>query len=164
MPKDFRRIFFSAVFALIAGVITYAVQTHKDAIFIYHAKPSVSFTSKVDPVLAQAADAAIQSRFPTQTCVSEWVGRDDRFVYVTGGCGIFTRVAGEIKVTGDANIEAFRYRIDGEKVYDEDVVNNHNFENSLARLYPKEAASLARIHMNPDLFRDRGMAKAELKK
>ncbi|RZA06622.1 MAG: hypothetical protein EOP11_09845 [Proteobacteria bacterium] len=161
MPK-YQRILFATFCALLAGGFTFLVKTNRDFLFEnrWH-EPYGKFETAEDRGLFEAALASASSEMRGTTCVGEWIGKDERYLYAAIGCGNFKREGDKISVTGDQNYRPLRMEIRGIEVKGTEVVDSTAFENSLRRLYPRVAADRVAVRMNPQLYRERGLAKQD---
>lgn len=161
MPKS-QRLIVATVCALLAGAVTFFFQYNRDVIFEnrWHESHG-NFDPKEDKALFDSALVFAEGEMRGATCVAEWIGKDERYAYLTLGCGRFRREGAKILVTGDQNYIPVRMRIGGAEVTSAERADLNALENSVRRLFPREAASLIAVRMNPALYRERGLAKRQ---
>jgi hypothetical protein len=155
------RLLLATVCALIAGALTFVMQQNRDFLFEsrWH-EPDGQFDAREDKTLMEEALKVAQEEMRGTTCVGEWVGKDERYVYVTMGCGIFKQEGNKIVVSGgDRNYRPVRLERNGFELRRAEVVDSANFLNSVRRLFPKVAADMLAVRMNAELYKERGLAK-----
>lgn len=154
---------FALSLALVVGVSAGAVYFFRDSFFEWQwRKPVGAFTEQEDPKLRQAALEFAQKNLAAlgETCVDQWVGKDERFIYMAVGCAKFAEKLGQVEAEGDENFIATRFRYDGEEIEAIDQIGGGEFKNAIRRLYPKAAAYLLMVRMNQDVYRRLGMEKS----
>jgi len=154
---------FALSLALVVGVSAGAVYFFRDSFFEWQwRKPAGVFTEQEDPKLRQAALEFVQKKItePGEVCVDQWVGKDERFIYMAVGCALFAEKLGQVEAKGDQNFIATRFRYDGEEIETIEQIGNGDFKNAIRRLYPKAAAYLLMVRMNEDVYRRLGMEKS----
>ena len=155
--KTSLRLAIATGFALLGAGATAVIFHYRDFVVAYDWRDDQGFTTKEDPVLRSAALAFVAKQRPGETCVEEWIGRDDRYVYLTVGCGSFD--AEGVKA-GDANFRPARFRYDGGEISAFEQPMPGSGENGLRRLFPKAAWEPVRLHVNESVYRRRGSALA----
>jgi hypothetical protein len=75
---------------------------------------------------------------------------------MTVGCARFEERAGKIETSGDANFHPTRFRYGGGQVTGWEQPNEAEIDNSMRRLFPREAMRLLPGHLNPEAFGARG--------
>lgn len=154
------RLLVASVCALAAGGFTFLLQSNRDFLFEnrWH-EPYGTFDPREDKNFLSAALALAQEEMRGTTCVGNWIGKDERYVYLTIGCGIFRQEGAKITVRGDQNFRPVRMRINGFELRGAEAADPASFENSVRRLFPRVAAERIETRMNPQIYREQGLAK-----
>jgi hypothetical protein len=150
--------------ALIAAGLAALAYLNRDFVFEWQRVEAVGkFSTQPEPALSGAALSFAQEKMarPGETCVGEWLGKDDRYLYMTVGCAHFEEKAGKIETSGDANFHPTRFRYSGGEVSKWEQPNEAEFDNSMRRLFPREAMQLLPGHLNPEVFRRQGFARQQ---
>lgn len=147
------RVGLAFLFAFIAAGATALFYLNRDVLVEWkRVKAAGTFSAAEDPKLRAAALAFAQEKIarPGETCVDQWVGRDERFIYMAVGCAKLEEKMGELTTSGDSNFHPTRFRYDGSDIENWEQPNQEEYGNSMRRLFPKEAQDLLRL--NQDLF------------
>lgn len=160
MPKvralgsvDFLRLGLALLFALLAAGATALFYLNRDFLVEWKRVKAVGgFTATEDPKLFASAIAFAQEKMarPGETCVGQWVGRDEKFLYMALGCAKLEERFGKYGTSGDSNFHPTRLRYDDGEIKSWEQPNQEEYSNSMRRLFPKEAQDLLRL--NSDLF------------
>lgn len=96
MPKWILAAF--VIPALFGAAMIFA---YRDVVFHWDfATPVGDFVFEKDAELLLRADDFLQAQNQGQTCVTDWLGRDEKFLYLYGLCGTFESPAdGQVKMT-----------------------------------------------------------------
>ena len=151
--------------ALIASGLAALAYLNRDFFFEWQRVGAIGkFSSQLNPGLMGAALSFANEKMarPGETCVGEWLGKDDRYLYMTVGCARFEEKAGKIETSGDANFHPTRFRRSGEEITNWEQPNEAEFDNSMRRLFPREAMQLLPGHLNSETFRRQGLARLGL--
>lgn len=106
------------------------------------------------------AEKYFQDRHPDLgVCVSEWLGRDERYIYLGLGCGKFQQHLGEISVDGQQTFYPTRIELDGESFTDIDQVETTKDSGAVRSLLPKKAFDMYRWKSHRDKFLKLGWEK-----
>lgn len=150
---DFLRLGLALLFALIAAGASALFYLNRDFLVEWkRVKPVGEFETAQDPKLAAAALAFAESKMarPGENCVGQWVGRDEKYLYMAVGCAKLEERMGELHTSGDANFHPTRFLYDGDEIENWEQPDQQEYGNSMRRLFPKEAQDLVRL--NQDLF------------
>lgn len=150
---DFLRLGLALLFALLAAGATALFYLNRDFLVEWQrVKTAGSFTAAEDPKLGAAALAFAQAKIarPGEACVGQWVGRDEKYLYMAVGCARLEDKMGELTASGDSNFHPTRFRYEGGEIENWEQPNQEEYANSMRRLFPKEAQDLLRL--NQDLF------------
>jgi hypothetical protein len=151
-------------FALIFGGAAGAAYFYRDSLFEWNwVRSAGSFTEKENPGLRKAALLYLEERLskPGEVCVDQWIGMDERYLYMAVGCAYFEEKMGQVEAIGDANYLATRFRYRRDEIEHLEQPDLREFRNSLRRLFPRQAAHLLMVKMNPDHYRKAGLAKIQ---
>jgi hypothetical protein len=152
---DFLRLGLAFLFALLAAGLAALGYLNRDFLFEWQRVKAVGeFSAAEDPGLSAAALAFAQAKIarPGESCVHQWVGRDEKYLYLTVGCARLEEKMGEVSTNGDANFHPTRFRYDGDEIENWEQPNEEEYANSMRRLFPKEAQMLLKGRLNQELF------------
>ena len=146
----------------VSSGLTALLYLNRDELFDWQRVKAVGvFQPAEDPALRAAAvayaDKLIAHR--DQVCVDQWVGKDDRYVYLALGCARFEEAAGAIQTSGDRNFHPTRLRYWGTNILSWEQPDESEYRNSMRRLFPREAEALVNVRLNEEIFRRLGIAK-----
>lgn len=135
--------FFALSMAALAMAFCGAVYLFREE-FVEKKKPVIAgeFDRQRHEELFQAGVRYAEKRIKPEGggCVSRWLGRDQKYVYLTIGCAKFIRQYGEVRAIGDQEMRAVRLRYFwGRWVFEMKQTNSEWFNESLRYLYPPEA-------------------------
>lgn len=157
-----KRFLFAFTFALLAGGIAAVAYLNRDLVFEWQRVKAVGeFTAAPALELEAAAIQFAEKKIARsgQVCVGQWVGRDEKYVYMTVGCAKFFQELGETKAEGDQNFLPTRFRYDEKEIEHWEQPNLDQFANSMRRLFPKEAMAALAGKRNADLYLKLGLAR-----
>jgi hypothetical protein len=152
--------------AVSAAGFTGFVITYRDTLFEWQwTKFSGQFSKESDAELRAAALRYYQEKQakPGQVCVEQWAGRDERYLYMAVGCAKFQERLGVIETEGDNNFIPTRFRYDGKEVNHFEQPDFSEFENSIKKMFPREAYHLVAVLLNQEQFQRRGLELAREK-
>lgn len=152
---DFLRLGLALTFALVAAAVAGLVYLNRDFFFEWErVKAAGQFSAEEDPVLSAAAIQFAQEKIarPGASCVGQWIGKDESFVYMTVGCARLEEKLGEVVTVGDANFHPTRFRHDGRDIENWEQPNQEEYANSMRRLFPKDAQGLLKGRLNRELY------------
>jgi hypothetical protein len=152
---DFLRLSLALTFALVAAAAAGLVYLNRDFLFEWQRVKAVGkFTAEEDPILSAAALQFAQEKIarPGASCVGQWIGKDERFLYMTVGCARIEEKLGEVVTIGDANFHPTRFRHDGRDIENWEQPNEEEYANSMRRLFPKEAVERLKGRLNRELY------------
>ncbi len=139
MRKRLPQIAVGLVFALVAGSTAGLLYSSRDYLFEWSwAKTHGRFEETVPLELTVAVRDYAELRRPGEACVAKPFGKDDRYVFVSVGCGKFAD-AGKAPTEGDAAMVPSRFRYSGDRVSSWEEPEKGAFENSVRRLFPVAA-------------------------
>jgi hypothetical protein len=160
-----KRFFVALVCAAFAFLLTLLIYNHRDFLLDREFTKGVGkFQQEVNPTLKKNAEDFIQSKLARakEVCVSEWIGRDEGFVYMGVGCAEFSESMGNVLAVGDQNYHPTRFRYDGNEVEDFEQPDESNFNYSVRSLFPKSAFQWFRIQTNSEKFLKKGWEKTQI--
>lgn len=155
------KILVAAIGAILAGGGAFFLHQQRDVIFVYDWRPTRNFSELEDAGLRQAAVASVQAKRPGTHCVSQWVGRDETYAYLSVGCALFKRSDRGVYVEGDQNFRPARFRLKGASIENFEILPPGSGENALRRIYPRPAGDRVRVRLNEEEYRRLGLAAAE---
>lgn len=150
---DFLRLGLALLFAVLAAGGAALFYLNRDLLVEWkRVRPAGEFKAAEDAKLAAAALAFAQEKMARsgEDCVGQWVGRDDKYLYMAVGCAKLEEKMGELSTSGDSNFHPTRFRYDGGEIENWEQPDQQEYANSMRRLFPKEAQDLLRL--NQDLF------------
>lgn len=155
-----KKILLALFFAGLSAGATYCVYSHRDFLFEWGwAKGQGKFSEAADEKLRIAARDFAEAKHPGRVCVDKWLGKDEKYVYMTIGCALFRETLGEVRAEGDENFAPARLRYSGEKIESMEQPAPDAFTNSLHRIFPKEAADKMRGQQSRPEFYRRGLLR-----
>ncbi len=155
------RFLVGIAFALVAFGISFSFLLNKD-LFIERSwfEGAGKFIEMDDSGWRTKAEKYFQENHPDLgVCVSEWLGRDERYVYLGLGCGKFQQHLGEITVEGQQIFYPTRFEMDGESFTDVDQVESTKDSGAVRSLLPKRAFDMYRWKSHRDKFLKLGWEK-----
>ena len=164
MREQAKKITVALGFGCLSALLAGFVFQHRDSFFAWEwHRAHGKFEEKAEEKLELAARDFAESQRPGTVCVSKWLGKDEKFLYLAMGCARFRETLGEVRFQGDGNFQPARFRYLGEKIEKMESPEAEAWENSLRRLFPKEAADKFRFSLSQPEFERRGIARmAEL--
>jgi len=152
---DFLRLGLAFLFAVLAAGLAALGYLNRNFLFEWQRVKTVGeFSVAEDPKLSAAALAFAQEKIarPGENCVHQWLGRDEKYLYLTVGCARLEEKLGEVSTSGDANFHPTRFRYDGDEIKNWEQPNDEEYANSMRRLFPKEAQAQLKGRLNQELF------------
>lgn len=149
--------------AVLAGGIVGLISYNRDALFEWQwVKFQGAFSPQENLELRAAARKLYQEKMarPGQVCVDQWIGKDDRYLYMAIGCAKFEERLGAVETSGDSNYIPTRFRYDGKDIEHFQQPDLSEFENSIKKLFPREAYHLLAVRLNEEQYRQSGNALA----
>lgn len=133
-------------FAAAAALMSSLLYGYRDEIFAWDwARSHGRFQATIPPELVTAARDLAESREHGAACVVAPLGRDDSFLFVQLGCGRFQGEPPNVREIGEPEPTATRLRYRGSLVSDLERPAPDAYENSLRRLFPREAFERLRL-------------------
>lgn len=158
--KFWQRILIALTLAVIAGAATGSLAYLNSLIVTPPpAKEHGAFHPELDADLFQRATEYAERKIsaPGATCVSQWVGTDDAYVYLAIGCAKFMRQYGEVRAYGDQGFRAVRIRRWwGKKLFGFDQADPDQIHASLKALFPHTVAQEWWKRSSPRVFLEQG--------
>lgn len=167
MPLNKKLLSFAValLLALIAGACTGGVFLYRDRFFgASKMEASGALDLTPDDAILQMAHRYAEKKLgsPDSVCVSRWLGKDRRFVYLAFGCAKFTLQYGEWRAYGDQGFRALRLRhFFGAFFFGMDQGDPEDLGQSLRRLYPPAINDLWWRQSSSADFMSAGQAKAK---
>ncbi len=162
MEWDRQRFIVGLSLALIAFSLTYLYQSKKDIFFERRwTEGEGKFVEALDYEMQKRAEEYIQANGARkdELCVSEWIGKDEQYLYLGVGCAKFQQNLGDISAEGDQNFHPTRVRYDGSEVEHYQQPDSENEKNSVRDLFPRKAYELFRLKSHQEKFFRRGWEK-----
>ncbi|MGZ3734359.1 MAG: hypothetical protein ACXVB9_03715 [Bdellovibrionota bacterium] len=152
------------IFALVAAATAGFVYQKRDIIFEWDWAPlHGALVESVPAQLSNAARDLAEAKNPGEACVAKSLGRDDRYLYMAIGCGVFRREDGNLKVQGDEALTAARLKYSGEQVQTLERPMREAYLNSLRRLIPLRVYEKMRYGFPRSEFLDAGVERMKSK-
>ncbi len=157
------RLAVAFAFAGAAMVATTLVYNERDQLVDWSwSKSHGKFDPAPNEPLAAAARDYAEKQHPGQACVSKWLGKDDKYLYLALGCARFEETLGEVKaVEGDSNFLATRMRYSKDTIEGMEQPHPKAYQNGIRRLFPMEAAEKLRNTNSQPEFHSQGLARME---
>lgn len=160
MKEQAKKVSVALLLGVLSALATGYLLSHRDLIFAWEwASPHGKFEAAPHAGLQVAARDFAEAKRPGAVCVEKWLGRDDRFVYLALGCARFQETLGEVRAHGDATFQPVRFGYEGEQVTSMEGLTPGAWDNSLRRMFPKEAADKFRLTVSQPEFEKRGLAR-----
>jgi hypothetical protein len=159
---DKQRFIVGFSFALLAFGLSYLYQSNKDIFFERKWTEGVGrFVEAMDYELQKKAEEYIQTNGARkdELCVSEWIGKDEQYLYLGVGCAKFQQQLGDISAEGDQNFHPTRVRYDGQEVEHYQQPDAENEKSAVRDLFPRKAYDLFRLKAHQEKFFKRGWEK-----
>jgi hypothetical protein len=159
------RFIVAIAFATVGFVLTFLLVNYRDLFFEREFVATIgTFHQEVDPKLMNSAGEFIKNRLarPNEVCVTEWIGKDEKYVYMGIGCAEFSESLGKISATGDQNYHATRLRYDGNEIEHYEQPDQRNIRYSIRSLFPKQVYQWFRIQTNSEKFLKKGWEKTQI--
>lgn len=155
------RFLVGGIFGLVAFALSFVFLLNKD-LFFDRAwfEGEGSFIEMDDAGWRAKAEKYVQEAQPERgICVSEWLGRDQKYLYLAIGCGKFQQNLGEISVEGQQNFYPTRIEFEGETLAQIDQVETTKDNGAVRSLFPKRAFDMYRWKSHRDRFLKMGWEK-----
>jgi hypothetical protein len=150
--------------AIAAGTCAGGIFLYRDYFFSSAMEPAGKLELGSNDALFVKAQVYAQKKLgtPGSVCVSRWLGKDNRFVYLAFGCAKFTLQYGEWHAFGDPGFRALRLRhLWGKVFFGLDEGDPEDMGQSLRRLYPTAINDLWWKQSSSSEYMSAGVAKTK---